>query len=72
MEDALKERISKQLTELRTAKGYSQEKLANLADVDRSYISRIERKMMMPTLLNLIKICNALDVKASDFVRELE
>ncbi len=72
MEDALKDRISKQLIEFRTANGLSQEKLANLADVDRSYISRIERKIIMPTISNLIKICKPLGMKASEFLREVE
>ena len=72
MQEALKDRISKHLIELRTAKGYSQEKLANLADVDRSYVSRIERKMIVPTITNLIKICKKLDITASEFLKKVE
>lgn len=71
MEEALKEQISKLLIELRTAKGYSQEKLANVADVDRSYISRIERKMTIPTVSLLIKICEPLEIKASGFLSKM-
>ena len=72
MEDGLKDRISKHLIALRTAKGYSQEKLANLANVDRSYVSRIERKMAVPTISNLIKLCKHLDISASDFLKRVE
>ena len=72
MQEALKERISKHLIELRTAKGYSQEKLANLAYVDRSYVSRIERKMIVPTIMNLMKICEHLDISVSEFMKRVE
>ncbi|MEO9484556.1 MAG: helix-turn-helix transcriptional regulator [Ekhidna sp.] len=72
MEEKLRDRISSLLIELRTAKGYSQEKLANLADVDRSYISRIERKLIVPTISHLIKICGPLDILASDFLKRVQ
>ncbi|WP_436516352.1 helix-turn-helix domain-containing protein [Ekhidna sp. To15] len=72
MEDQLKDRISSLLIELRTAKGYSQEKLANLADVDRSYISRVERKLIVPTISHLIKICQPLGITASEFLKRVE
>jgi len=72
MEDDLKDRISTLLIELRAAKGYSQEKLANLADVDRSYISRIERKLIIPTVYKLIKICQPLGIQASEFLKRVE
>lgn len=39
-------RFGKKVVEVRKAKGLSQEALADLAGVDRSYLSRIERGVM--------------------------
>jgi transcriptional regulator with XRE-family HTH domain len=52
--------------------GFSQEELAFRCDVDRTYISLLERKKRKPTLSVLYKICDTLDIKLSDFVREVE
>jgi transcriptional regulator with XRE-family HTH domain len=51
---------------LRTAKSVSQEDLADIADMDRSHLGRIERGERNVTALNLIKISKALGVKASE------
>lgn len=47
---------------IRTAKGYSQEQLAGVADLDRTYISGIERGQRNVSLMNLVKLAKALDV----------
>ena len=47
---------------IRTAKGYSQERLAGFADLDRTYISGIERGQRNVSLMNLVKLAKALDV----------
>jgi transcriptional regulator with XRE-family HTH domain len=39
----IKEKFGKRVKDLRIAKGVSQEKLANLADIDRTYIPGIEK-----------------------------
>jgi transcriptional regulator with XRE-family HTH domain len=49
---------------IRTAKGYSQEQLAGFADLDRTYISSIERGQRNVSLINLIKLAKALDIPA--------
>jgi len=40
----------------------TQEKLADIAGFDRTYISLIERGQRNPSYLNLIKLCNALEL----------
>lgn len=54
--------------EVRTQKGLSQEQLAHLADVHRTYIGMIERAEKNITLISIEKIANALDVKIKDLL----
>ena len=53
--------------EFRNQRGISQEKLAELAGVHRTYIGMIERAERNITLVNIQKIANALSVKISSF-----
>lgn len=71
MEDITKS-IGSVLLKLREDKSLSQLKLAATADVDRSFISRIERGTAVPTIAVLQKLCKALDISVSDFVRMCE
>ncbi|MBR1692248.1 MAG: helix-turn-helix transcriptional regulator [Lachnospiraceae bacterium] len=56
------EQISKRIKETRTARGLTQEYLANAADVNVSHISNIENNRVKISLPTLVNICNALDV----------
>ena len=56
----------------RQKKGVSQEVLSGLADIGRSHLSAIERGERKPTLETLYRLCNALDIKMSEFILELE
>jgi transcriptional regulator with XRE-family HTH domain len=49
------------LRELRVARGYSQEELADRAALDRTYISGIERGRRNVSLLNIWRLAAALD-----------
>lgn len=49
----------------RKAQGLSQEALADKADIDRSYMGGIERGEHNIAIINLLKIANALEIKAS-------
>ena len=53
------------IREARKAKGISQEALAELADIDRSYMGGIERGEHNLAIMNLLKIADALGVKVS-------
>lgn len=50
---------------LRKEKGLSQEALAALADIDRSYMGHIERGEKNITLTKIYQISDALDISAS-------
>lgn len=54
----------------RKALGLSQEALADLAEIDRSHMGKIERGERNVTLLNILRIARAIEVKASDLLRD--
>ncbi len=56
----------------RSALQVSQEELAFRAGVDRTFISRLERGIRQPTITTLIGLGAALEISASDLVRETE
>jgi DNA-binding XRE family transcriptional regulator len=56
---------------LRLAQGLSQEALALEAELDRTYISQIERGISNPSVLVLLKVANILHVEISDlFIKQ--
>lgn len=57
---------------LRERRGISQEALAELAAMHRTYLGGIERGERNPSYANLRKIAAALDVRASELVRRAE
>lgn len=56
--------------ELRTARGWSQEDFAHRANLDRTYVSGIERGTRNPTLDIIQKLAQALDVPAAELLIE--
>jgi transcriptional regulator with XRE-family HTH domain len=54
--------------EVRMQKRLSQEQLAHLADVHRTYIGMIERAEKNITLINIEKIANALQINIKDLL----
>lgn len=66
MED-IKLAFGLRVKELRLEKGLSQEKLANLAGVDRTYMTQVENGKRNISIENIKKICIALDINLSEF-----
>lgn len=58
------------LRRAREAIGLSQERLALVAEVDRSYVGRIERGDNAVAVLTLVKLAAALDMTASDLMAQ--
>ena len=50
--------------------GFSQERLAELADLLRTYIADIERGTRNLSLINIIKLSRALDLKPAELFEE--
>ena len=55
------------LREIRTKKRISQEDLALKAGVDRSYMGRLERGELNPTLTKICQLSEALEIDVVDF-----
>jgi transcriptional regulator with XRE-family HTH domain len=55
--------------EIRNSKGLSQEQLAHMANVNRTYIGMIERAEKNITLANIEKIAKALEVNIIELLK---
>jgi len=62
--------FARRLRSIRLAKGLSQEALAELADLHRTYISSVERCERNITVDTIDRLANALDVKPLDLLRD--
>ncbi len=51
--------------------GISQEKLAELSGVDRTYISLLERSKRNPSILNLQKVCQGLNISLFKILKDV-
>lgn len=56
----------------RQERGLSQETLAELADLNRSYVGEIERGLATPSLITVEKIAAALQLKPSSLIKQCE
>lgn len=57
------------LRRIRVRRGLSQEQLAVDAEVDRTYVSRMERSLENPTVSILERLAKALNVAVSELLR---
>lgn len=64
--------LGEAIREVRKKKGLSQEALGLEADLDRTYISSIERGRRNISFDNLVKIAKTLDVKPSQLLSRWE
>lgn len=67
--DELTQLIGERLRHYRKMKGLSQLELGIQADVDRSYIGRIENGQVKVTVHTLCQLANALEVELSQLLR---
>lgn len=57
------------LRKLRLKRGFSQERLAELAGLHRNYVGMVERGECNVSLLTLIALARALNVKLTDLIK---
>lgn len=62
--------IGARIAAIRKKEGITQEDLAGVAEVDRSYLSEIENGHKNMSVLSLIKIAGALKIKPSKLLED--
>lgn len=62
--DGLRQQFGDNLKEMREGAGLSQERLAELADLDRTEVSLLERGKRMPRLDTIVALARGLDLHA--------
>lgn len=65
-------RFGKAVRQLRESQGWSQERLAENADLNRSYLGEVERGVKTPSLATAEKLALALRVSLSSLVARCE
>ena len=68
----IKQYVGNKIRSLRLEKGLSQEKLALLSGLDRTYLASVESGKRNISIINLEKIIVALSVSFSDFFADIE
>lgn len=62
------ERFGRRVRELRKARGWTQEELAEAADLHENYISRLETGNQEPGLFVILRLSRALKVGAGELL----
>jgi len=60
------------LRKARESKGLTQEQLALRADIDRSYLSEVERDKKNPSVDMFIRLCQAIGVPAASIIEKID
>ncbi|MGO9591573.1 MAG: helix-turn-helix domain-containing protein [Candidatus Acidiferrales bacterium] len=63
--------FGKRVRELRLKRKLSQEKLAELADLHRNYVGVVERGLQNPSLLIIVKLAHALEVRPAKLIEPI-
>jgi transcriptional regulator with XRE-family HTH domain len=71
-EQRLKEVFGQELRKARNVAGISQEKLALLVGLDRTYISMLERGLRQPTLTTIFLLCPPLNLSSVEMVMKVQ
>ena len=71
MQNNRKQQFGLQIRKLRQGLGLSQEKLANICSMDRTYIGGIERGERNVSLVNIFKISDALRVRPERLFQDI-
>lgn len=70
--DIVKRILADNVRMLRTKKRFSQEAVAELANIGQNQISEIENEHANPNLDTLVRIANAFDVQLSDLFTRVD
>ena len=70
--DPLLRKFGQSVAKIRRAKALSQEALAEKADLDRTYLSDIERGVRNPGIKNVTRIAKALGVTTAELCKGVD
>jgi transcriptional regulator with XRE-family HTH domain len=68
----IQERIGTALRSYREQNGLSQEQLSFMANLHRTYVGSVERGERNISVVNIIALCKALNIKPSDLFKALD
>lgn len=68
--ESLDTKFGYRVRQLRTSLGMSQEKLANMAGIDRAHMGHIERGTVSPSLKKVSQIAKAFDVSVESLLAD--
>jgi transcriptional regulator with XRE-family HTH domain len=67
--ERLQKRLAERVRSYRKLRNLSQEDLADLAEIDRTYVSQIERAVGNPSLGVMAKVAGALQVQVTELLQ---
>jgi transcriptional regulator with XRE-family HTH domain len=68
--EQLRLQLAENIRSMRRVKNLTQEQLALMAEVDRTYVSQIERGVGNPSLLVLCKLANIFEIETDQLLIE--
>jgi transcriptional regulator with XRE-family HTH domain len=68
----LKQAFGIALRELREQRELSQQELADYSEIDRTYLSDLERGLSFPTLNVIFKLAEVLEIKPHEIIQKTE
>ncbi len=68
---SIREDFARNLRKIRHERGFSQEALAHEANIDRTYISALERGLYSASLTMLEKLADVLGVEPAELIQRL-
>ncbi len=72
MKMELKEAFGQVIRELREQHGLSQQELADYSEVDRTFISGLERGINTPTLNTIYKLAEVFKLKPGELIQKVD
>lgn len=69
MSNEVARKLANKIVKLRAERGLSQEELAFAADIDRTYVGRIENLKRNPSLNILVKIAKAFNIEVLELLK---
>jgi transcriptional regulator with XRE-family HTH domain len=69
MDRSILKAFGRRIKTIRSAQGISQEQLGQLAELDRTYISGIERGLRNVSLINIERLAAALEVEPAELLK---